>query len=485
MDHEAETLRRLDEVLRVQRAAIRNGGATDGPSRRRRIQAAIDLLVDEYDPLVTAIDEDFGGRTRGYSLMNDVLGSLASLKHARDHVEEWMAPQQRGVYAPYDQLGATAHVRYEPKGTVGILGTWNAPLFTLFSPLAYVLAAGNRAVLKPSEIVPRTAELLARLVAQRFDPADVAAVTGGPAVAEQFTARPFDHIFFTGSTGIGRSVMRGAAQNLVPVTLELGGKSPVLLGRAFDVRLAAERVAIAKAANSGQLCVSPDLVYVPRESLDGFIAALRKEYACLLPTVSGNPDAVGIVNDAHATRIRDAIDDAASRGARIETAPDDPDGADDPADNAQGRGRRMPLHIVVDPPRDATIMEEEIFGPALVVLPYDRIDDAIDNLHAQPAPLALYYFGTDADEQRHVLDSTRSGGVTVNDLMLHPGLETAPFGGCGASGMGHYHGREGFEEFSHARSVFEAPLHDHRREYGLIPPYGDGFEAMLAQNITR
>ncbi|WP_182358717.1 aldehyde dehydrogenase family protein [Tomitella gaofuii] len=467
----AAAIAALDDVLARQRAARRAEGMPSAAVRRARIQAVIDLLVDEYDAIVTAVDEDFGGRHRGYSIMNDVLGSLGSLKSSRDRLEEWMAPEHRKAYAPYDQYGATAEIRYTPKGTVGILGTWNAPVFTLLSPLASALAAGNRAVLKPSEVVPRTAETLARLFTERIDPLDVAVVTGGPAVAEQFTTRPFGHLVFTGSTSVGRAVMRSAAENLVPVTLELGGKSPTLVSRSADLAAAAGKVAGAKSSNGGQLCVSPDLVYVPRESVDAFVTALTGAYSQLVPTVQGNPGAISIVDDRHARRVAGLVDDARTRGARIETVPDE-----------QPDGRRTPLHVVVDPPEDTAVMREELFGPAVVVLGYDTVDDVLGALGERPAPLALYWLGTDDDELQTVLDGTTSGGVTVNDLMLHPGLEDAPFGGVGDSGMGHYHGREGFVEFSHARTVFHAPAGAGQPPAALYP---EGFEQMMASMITR
>lgn len=473
MDTRAETQSALDGILAVQRADRLAEGVVTADVRRARIQSVIDLLVANYDVIVTAIDEDFGGRPRAYSIMNDILGSLGSLKHARDHLEEWMVPSQRATFAPYDAMGATAHVRYQPKGTIGIIGTWNAPVFTLLSPLAYALAAGNRAVLKPSETVPRLADLLAKLFAESVDPLVVTVVTGGPDVAEAFTSRAFDHIVFTGSTNIGKAVMRNAAENLVPITLELGGKSPTILGSSADLALAAERIAIAKTSNSGQLCVCADIVYVPRADVEKFVDAMTGVYAEMLPTVVSNPEAISIVDERHANRIRGYLDDARGRGVRVVPAIDEP-----------GEGCRLPLHVVVDPPAESLIMQEEIFGPAVIVLGYDEIDAVIADINSRPTPLALYYFGADDDERATVLDGTLSGGVSINELMMHTAVEDAPFGGVGASGMGHYHGREGFLEFSHARTVYDAPLLENRREYGMVPPYAAGFEEMLIAQIT-
>ncbi|MCZ4080175.1 coniferyl aldehyde dehydrogenase [Rhodococcus sp. H36-A4] len=466
---------RITDILNRQRAATTTEGQPSAELRRQRIQAVIDMLVTHHEGLVEAMDADFGGRPRGYSLMNDVLGTITSLKNSRDNLETWMAPQDRAVFAPYDQLGAKAHVRYQPKGSVGILGTWNAPLFTVLSPLAGVLAAGNRAVLKPSEVVPRTAALLAEIVDASLDPDVVAIVTGGPDVAELLTSLPFDHFVFTGSSSVGKLVMANAAKNLVPVTLELGGKSPTVIGLSADIDAAAFRIAVAKTTNAGQLCVNPDTTYVPRELLEQFVASTAKVYAELLPTIEGNPDAVSVVNERHAARVDGYIDDAVARGARVEIAPD---GA------MPTEGGRRPLRMVVDPPSDSVIRSEEIFGPAMVVLGYDNLDDVLAEINSGPRPLALYYFGTDAEEQAKVLDHTLSGGVTINDVMMHPGLQDAPFGGVGASGMGHYNGREGFEEFSHARAVFEASAVELRRDWGVLPPYADGFYTAMASQVT-
>lgn len=466
----------LAALLAEQKSAFVAQGAVDAVERRRRIQQVIDLLVAWHKPLAAAMDEDFGNRPPGFSLMNDVLGPLASLKHARDHLEEWMQPQERQPFPPYDQLGAKARVMYQPKGSVAIVGTWNAPLFTLLSPLAYVLAAGNRAILKPSEIAPRTAEVLAAACAEMLDPLVVGVVSGGPEVAAAVTAQPFDHLVFTGSTAVGKAVMRSAADNLVPLTLELGGKSPTIVSRSADLATAAFRIAAAKASNGGQLCVNPDLVYVPREHLEAFLAELKGAYASLFPQVQGNPDVVAVVNQRHLARVEGLVEDAIAAGVRVESLPESL-----PADPAD---RRRPLRVVVDPPVGCRIQQEEIFGPAMVLLPYDELDAVLSDINARSRPLALYWFGSDPAEQQRVLEHSLSGGVTINDAMMHAAMQDAPFGGIGASGMGHYHGREGFLEFSHARTVFEAGSYDPRREWGLLPPYGEHFLAAMEAQVT-
>jgi coniferyl-aldehyde dehydrogenase len=464
-------------LLDGQRRAFAAEGAVSAASRRARLQRTIDMLVEHADALCEAMHEDFGNRPAVFSLANDILGSLGSLKHARDTFEQWLGDDPRPAVAPFDQFGATAWVRYQPKGVVGIIGTWNAPLFTLLSPLASVFAAGNRAVLKPSEVTPRTAALLAHLVAQAFAPEELAVVTGDAEVAAAFSAMPFDHLVFTGSTAVGREVMRAAAANLVPVTLELGGKSPVLIGTSADLRNAAERIVVGKGLNSGQLCVSPDVVWVHAAQLETFIAAARDVQAGLYPASADNADVVSIVNARHFERVDGYIADAAARGARVEVLGEAPGGA-------HAASRRLPLRVVIDPPREAAIARHEIFGPAMLVYTYRTLDEAVAAINTDARPLALYYFGEDAAEQDWVLDHTLSGGVSINDVTMHPALHDAPFGGVGASGMGHYHGREGFLAFSHARSVYKAGHHDPRREWGMLPPYNETFLATIRAAVT-
>ena len=466
----------LTSLLAAQKKAFVGAGHVSAELRRERIQRVIELLVRFQQPLVEAMDADFGGRPRGVSWMNDVLGSLASLKYARDHLEHWVADEPRQVFAPYDQLGAKAWVMHQPKGSIGILGTWNAPLFTLLSPLACVLAAGNRAILKPSEVVPRTADVLAGAFAELFDPLEIAVVTGDAELAQVFTAQAFDHLVFTGSTAVARSVMRNAAQNLVPLTLELGGKSPVIISRSADLAKAAFSIAVAKANNGGQICINPDVVYVPREQMEDFLGLLGAAYSELLPATDANPDVVAVVNDRHLQRIEGYVQDALQRGARVERFPR--------ALEVDALTRRRPLQVVINPPRDSLILQEEIFGPALVLLPYEQLDRALADIHSRERPLALYYFGQSEEEQRHVLQNTISGGVSINDVMMHAALHDAPFGGIGASGMGHYHGREGFLEFSHMRTVYKAAAHDPRREWGLLPPYGEHFLPAMQAMVT-
>ncbi|BDM64413.1 aldehyde dehydrogenase [Shewanella sp. NFH-SH190041] len=442
--------------------------------RRERLQQVIALLVEGHQSLAAAMEADFDGRSKGFSLMNDVLGSMASLKHVRDNLIHWVPEQSRTPFAPYDQLGADAKVIYQPKGVVGIMGTWNAPVFTLLSPLACVLGAGNRAILKPSELAPRTAETLAELFARFVDPALVAVINGDARVGAQFAAQPFDHLVFTGSTAVGRKVMAAASANLTPVTLELGGKSPAIIGSQGDLDEYCRRLVLAKATNGGQLCISPDILYVPEDNLATVIDSLCHYFRQYYPTVTGNTDYVPIINQHHYERICGLVDDAKKRGVTVISSHDVlaiPD-------------RRLPLQLVICPDDDAAIMQEEIFGPVLIIRTYQQIDAVIADINRRSNPLALYYLGTDVAEQQQVLNQTRSGGVTINDALMHAAMHDAPFGGTGASGMGHYHGREGFLQFSHAKTVFTVPAHDPRAEWGMLPPFYDGFDAMMASQVV-
>ena len=470
----------IGALLQRQQNAFNHEGRVPAKTRKARIQQVIDLLVEHCDALADAMGADFGegaagGRPRAFSIMNDILGSLGSLKHARDHLDQWLQADPRTPFSPYDQLGAQAEVMHQPKGSVGIIGTWNAPLFTLFSPLACALAAGNRAILKPSEVVPQTAALVAELVSARLDPEVVGIVTGDASVGAAFAASPFDHLVFTGSTVVGRKIMRAAAENLVPVTLELGGKSPVVVGRSADLDDACRRLAIAKGTNGGQICICPDILYVPSEQLEHAVSALTEHFRHFYPAVENNPDLVAAVNDSHLQRVERYLADARERGARIESTHPE----------ASGETRKRPLRLVIDPPADSLIMQEEIFGSALVLKPYEQLDEVIDDIHSRGRPLALYYFGWDEAEEQRLLSHTLSGGVTVNDLLMHAAMHEAPFGGVGASGMGHYHGYEGFLEFSHARTVFRTPQYDPRGEWGMLPPHHEQFEAMMRAQVTR
>lgn len=343
---------------------------------------------------------------------------------------------------------AVAEVVYQPKGIVGILSPWNFPYQLVLAPLAGILAAGNRAMIKPSEVTPASAALMAELIAGAFDETEISVVQGGPTTGTAFTSLAFDPLIFTGGTAIAHHVMRAAAENLTPLTLELGGKSPVLISRSADLADAARRVMTVKTLNAGQICLAPDYVYVPEESVDAFAEHAVAAIGAMYPTLKENPDYTSIVNARHHARIVSLIDDASAKGARVIEI--NPAGEDFSRQSA----RRIPPTLILDPTENMRVLQEEIFGPVLPVVPYHDITDVIDRINARPRPLALYYFSQDQEEEARVLANTTSGGVTVNDCMSHVTAEGLPFGGVGHSGMGAYHGKFGFLTFSYPRAVY-------------------------------
>lgn len=460
----------LAQRLADQRAAFTAELPVSAETRIDRLDRAIALLKAHQDPICAALRSDFGHRPEPLSKFVDVVSSVVALQHARSHVRRWMRRERRPVRFPLNLLGARAWVEVQPLGVVGIVSPWNFPVNLAFGPLAGALAAGNRVMLKPSEHTPETSDLLARLLAERFDPTEVTTVVGGPEVAQAFTALPFDHLLFTGSTVVGRHVMRAAAEHLTPVTLELGGKSPAIVGASADVAMAAERITVGKLLNAGQVCLAPDYVLVARHHRDAFVAAVDAAARRLYPTVAGNPDYTTIVSDRHAERLEGYLAEARNAGADVRIVQE---GAASPGD------RRRPLTVLVDPPPDLSVMREEIFGPVLPIVSYGQIDEAIAWINERERPLGLYWFGSDAGERRALLDRTHAGGVTVNDVLFHFSVEDLPFGGIGASGMGAYHGEAGFRTFSHYKAVYRQAPFDVPGLIGLKPPYGKRLQRMI------
>jgi acyl-CoA reductase-like NAD-dependent aldehyde dehydrogenase len=346
---------------------------------------------------------------------------------------------------------------------------WNYPVYLAVGPVVCALAAGNRVLVKMSEAAPRTGELFARLVARHFDPALLSVINGGPDVAREFVALPFDHLLFTGSTAVGREVMRTAAENLTPVTLELGGKSPAIVGRDIDMAEAAGKIMFGKCLNAGQTCIAPDYALVPEERIEAFVAAARASVERMYPRLAGNPQYSSIVNARHRERLRGLLDEARRAGTRIEEV--------NPGGGALADSPRIAPHLLVAPREGLGVLRDEIFGPLLPIVGYRETGDAIAYVNARPRPLALYVFDHDERAVSRILDETVSGGVTVNDTLLHVGQEDLPFGGVGASGMGEYHGRAGFETFSKRKAVFRQP----RLNFlGLFrPPYGARFQRLM------
>jgi coniferyl-aldehyde dehydrogenase len=463
----AATLRRLKD-------AARKAGAPTCDERIASLEKLERAITSRKDAIGRAIARDFGNRSRHETLIADVFVTLGSLRHTKAHLRDWMETQDRDTGLAF--MPATCQLVLQPLGVVGIISPWNYPVQLALTPLVAALAAGNRAMLKPSELVPETAALLRDLVAETFPPDQVTVITGGADVGEAFAKLPFDHIVFTGSTRVGKIVMRAASENLVPVTLELGGKSPTIVGSDFNTRVAAERIMGGKAFNAGQTCVAPDYVIVPAGTRDTFVEACKTAMAKLYPTLEKNPDYTSIVSDKHYARVRALVDDAKAHGATIVEM--NPAG-----ETLAPETRKMAPTLILDPTDEMLCMQEEIFGPVLPVRTYEKLDDAIAYVNEHPRPLALYYFGHDNRSIERVLSETISGGVSINETMMHVVQDDLPFGGVGPSGMGHYHAREGFETFSKKKAVFrQARLNT----TGLLrPPFGKMVDRLLAVLIGR
>lgn len=465
----ADTFPLLDELFQRQRSAFRNAPMPSAAQRSEWLAALRKELKTQQQALVQAISADFGNRSADETLLAELMPSLHGIDYARKRIGKWMKPSRRAVGLAFQP--ASARVIYQPLGVVGVIVPWNYPLFLAIGPLVGALAAGNRVMIKMSEATPATAQLLKDLLARIFPEDLVAVVLGEVEVATAFSRLPFDHLLFTGATGVGRHVMHAAADNLTPVTLELGGKSPAIVSADVPLADAAERIAFGKAMNAGQTCVAPDYVLVPSERVEGFIAAYRQAMQTFYPRLEDNPDYTAIINQRQWQRLRGYLEDAESKGATL--LPLFP----------QGQERRLPHTLLLNVSDEMQVMREEIFGPLLPIVPYQRIEDALDYINQRPRPLALYYFGYDRAEQRRVLEQTHSGGACLNDTLLHVAQDDLPFGGIGPSGMGHYHGHEGFLTFSKARAVFAKQRLNAARM--IYPPYGKALQKLVYKLFIR
>lgn len=469
----------MQTLLDRQRAAYLEAGEIPSAQRRDRIDRAINILVQNSEALAEAMRADFGHRSVHQSLFTDLAGSIGPLKHARKHLHKWMRPEKRKAEMPFSLLGAKAWIEHQPLGVVGVISPWNFPVQLTFAPLAGVFAAGNSCMIKPSEFTPETSELLRELFAAAYDETEVAVVTGGAETGAAFASLPFDHLLFTGATAVARHVMRAAADNLVPVTLELGGKSPVIIGRSADLKQASERIMFGKTLNAGQICLAPDYVMVPEERAEEFVVEARQAVERMFPTLLDNPDYTSIINQRHHDRLSAYLEDAREQGASLIDI--------NPAaeDFRQQPHHKLPPTLILDPSDSMQVMQEEIFGPLLPVQTYRDVDDAIARVNAGPRPLGLYYFGQDKDEQRQVLTRTTSGGVTLNDVIMHVSQEDLPFGGVGDSGMGAYHGIDGFRTFSHRKAVYRQTRVNLASKVGFLPPWGDKFMRLVKSQISK
>lgn len=425
-------------------------------------------LVNRKDEIVRAISDDFSGRAAEETIALELVPTLNEIRHAIRNLKTWMEPRYAGV--SWQFWPARARVVYQPRGVIGILSAWNYPLFLSLGPVAGAVAAGNHVMLKPSELAPRTAELLRSIIAELYPPEYVSVVLGDASIAADFAHVPFDHILFTGSERVGKLVMRAAAENLTPVTLELGGKSPALVHPDYPLRTAVERIMTGKLYNAGQTCVAPDYLLLPEKRLGEFRSLAMRVVAEMYPRLVNNPDYTRIINERQYQRLRSLVDDSRRGGADvIEVNPG--------GETCSEANRVFPPTLLFNVHDEMPVMQEEIFGPILPVIPYSRLDEAVEYINARPHPLAFYYFDQRGRRVQEVVCKTVAGGVTVNDCMFHVGQPGLPFGGCGPSGMGQYHGFDGFETFSKKKGVF---LQSRWTALGMLrPPYGERARRIL------
>lgn len=459
----------MQKILDAMRAAHRGEPPADGATRRDRLDRLAALVRDNGEAIAAAISADFGQRSSEETALLEVFPSLGGIKHARKHVRRWM--RVRRHWAGFWFLPARVALQPQALGVVGIIVPWNYPLYLAVGPITDALAAGNRVMVKMSELTPAFSALFADLVARYFRADEVAVVNGDAEVAAAFSALPFDHLLFTGSTAVGRHVMRAASANLTPVTLELGGKSPAIVAPGARMDHAVERIVFGKLVNAGQTCIAPDYVLLPRGQVDDFITRAGKRVQAFYPSIGENTQYSSIVNDRHFDRLRSWREDAVAAGAKAHVL------------GSEEGTRRLAPSLLTNVTDEMTVMREEIFGPLLPIVPYDRIEDAIDYVNNRPHPLSLYLFTDDRRVIDDVLARTHAGGVTINDTLFHIAQHSLPFGGVGPSGMGAYHGKAGFDTFSRLKPILrQARLNGVAL---LNPPYGARFRRMLSIMLGR
>ncbi|USD38096.1 coniferyl aldehyde dehydrogenase [Ferrimonas sp. SCSIO 43195] len=464
--------RMLDRFAQ-QRAAFQQMPMPSVEARIHSLQRLKAALLAHKDRLCEALNQDYDGRSTQDTLISDILPCIMNIKYSCKRLKKWARPERR--HAGLLLSPAKVEVHYQPLGVVGIVVPWNFPVMLSLGPLITAIAAGNRAMVKLSEFTPHTNAVLVQMLASAFDHDEVACIEGDAKLAAQFTSLPFDHLLFTGSTNIGRHVMHAAADNLTPVTLELGGKSPVIVGPDVDIDNAVERMSYGKCLNAGQICVAPDYVLVPRDKLDDFVSSYQKNFSLMYPKGVHSRDYGSVINDRQYQRLLGLLEDATAKGATAIPC-------------AEGQHRddsrqRLTTHLLLNTTEEMTVLQEEIFGPLLPVIPYDSIDDALDYIRHRPRPLALYLLSYDKVLQQKVISETHAGGMCINDALFHVAADDAPFGGIGPSGMGHYHGIEGFKTFSKAKTV----LTQGKFSSGILmhPPYGKWIQTLIFKLFLR
>ncbi|XQW85741.1 coniferyl aldehyde dehydrogenase [Thalassotalea piscium] len=450
---------KLNEQLKAHKAAFSKTPFPTYQERILQLKALKRLMLENESALISAMSDDFGNRSADDSKLGDILTTVSGINYCLNRLKKWMKPEKRHVGMLFQP--ASARVEYQPLGVVGIMVPWNYPIFLALGPLTTALAAGNRAMIKMSEFTPKTSALLAELIPHYFDDNRVTIVEGDASVAAHFSTLAFDHLFFTGSTHVGKMVMKAAAEHLVPVTLELGGKSPAIIDDEIELTTAVERLIMGKTLNSGQTCVAPDYILCPKGQAEKLSEVLATTFAAMFPSIKDNKDYTSVVNDNQHTRLLGLIEDARSKGAIIKSLS---------SEINCNKTRQLPLTLLLNVNDDMTVMQQEIFGPLLPIVEYDGLEEAITYINDHERPLALYICSFNKEFQTRLLKETHSGGVCINDAAMHVGVEDLPFGGVGASGMGNYHGIEGFKTFSHAKAIFARGKFSVAKQ--LFPPYG-------------
>ena len=443
------TYEEMNNVLKNQKEFFIKNGAPSIDLRIDRLQRLKSLIMDNRYDFVDALNADFGNRSKNASMLSDVYGIMPAINLAIKNVKKWNKIEKKSSNFPFGLLGAKSYIKYEPLGTVGMISPWNFPVNLAFVPLVSIFAAGNQVMHKPSEHTPITSSLLKDLCDKAYDQNEFATFLGGPDVGEAFTKLNFDHLLYTGGGSVAKHVMSAASQNLVPCTLELGGKSPVIVGKSADLKTTAKRIMFGKTLNAGQICLAPDYVVVHKDQKDDFINETKNAVSDYFPDLKDNDDYTSIINQNHYDRLQDLINDAVEKGATIDEI--------NPAneDFSQQEHFKIPPTIVSNTTDDMKIMQEEIFGPLLPVKTYNKFSDVISYVNKLPKALALYYFGNEKSEIDELLNKTSSGQIAINDLISQFAMHDLPFGGVGPSGMGSYHGYDGFKNFSHKRAVLK------------------------------
>lgn len=475
-DAGAPSAKDMQTAFRAQRNAFDAAPYPSWEVRKARLETLRDVLRKYEDQIKQAISDDFGNRSKVESDIGDIIMAYNDIHNALKQTPKWMKRRKRATSLSYKP--GWNEIIPQPMGVIGIVVPWNYPLGLATGPMIGAIGAGNRCMIKMSEYTPTFSALFKTMMEEVFDPEVVFVATGGVDVATDFTTLPFDHLLFTGSTNVGKIVAKAAAENLVPCTLELGGKSPVLIDESAKMNLTVARISVSKLLNAGQTCIAPDYILMPQARIDAFADAMIKQAETMYPTFAGNDDYTSVIADAHYARLQELLDDAENKGAKIRVAGDD--------DKQQlAKERRIPLTVVTETTPDMKIMQEEIFGPLLPIVASETLDEQIAAVKSKDRPLALYWFGEDDAKRERVLYETHAGGVTINDCAWHFGQDDIGFGGIGPSGMGAYHGVAGFETFSHMKGVFHQSttglFHTLKQKMmvDMMPPYTDGTQKLL------